>query len=187
MIHNILRSITGGVLQNNLSTHSRVKRNRRDRRTFLKTDGTDELKICCFSHSIIAQSILPFSPLFSPFLPFSPLFSPLSPLSPRKTDRTEEQIPFFPSFRFSSLLSLGKRGIKEGRRRACAPPAYLKLPFSLPTGEGRGGASLHHELFPTLYIHALCEFARTLKLGTVCDASAREVVDGIGIYLSDLL
>ena len=40
----------------------------------------------------------------------------------------------------SSFISLGKRGIKEGHRRACAPPAYLKLPFSLPAGEGRGGA-----------------------------------------------
>ena len=40
----------------------------------------------------------------------------------------------------SSFISLVKWGIKEGRRRACAPPAYLKLPFSLPAGEGRGGA-----------------------------------------------
>jgi hypothetical protein len=49
-------------------------------------------------------------------------------------------LPFFPSFRFSSFISLRKWGIKGGRRHACAPPAYLKLPFSLPTGEGRGGA-----------------------------------------------
>ena len=54
----------------------------------------------------------------------------------------------------SSFISLGKRGIKEGRRRACAPPAYLKLPFSLPMGEGRGGAPYLITYFfpPCIYI-----------------------------------
>ena len=46
-----------------------------------KTDRTDGRMICCFSHSIIVQSICP----------FSSLFSPLSPLSPSKTDATEER------------------------------------------------------------------------------------------------
>ena len=98
--------------KNNQSTHSRVKRNRRDRRTFLKTNGTDERKICCFSHSIIAQSIRP----------FSPLFSPLSPLSPRKTDGTDELV-----WRPKGQANRRKKGIKEGRRHACAPPVIISL------------------------------------------------------------
>ena len=79
----------------------------------------------------------------------------------------------------SSFISLGKREIKEGRRRACAPPAYLKLPFSLPTGEGRGGGSLfNHELFPVLYIYTLREHGGHRGSRGHRDSSAREVVGG---------
>ena len=89
----------------------------------------------------------------------------------------------FPSFRFSSFLSLGKWGIKEGRRHACAPPAYLKLPFSLPTGEGRGGASLYHELFPVLDIDALGEHVTLVLcyLVTLTDFPSLQVVYGIAL------
>ena len=38
---------------------------------------------------------------------------------------------------------------------------------------------MYHDLFPVLYIHPLGQpETRTLKLGTICDSSALQVVDG---------
>ena len=80
----------------------------------------------------------------------------------------------------SSFISLGKRGIKEGRRRL-RPSSISQAAFLPPYGGGTGWGSLfHHDLFPVLYIYPLGKFeTRTLNLGTICYSSAREVVDCI--------
>ena len=68
----------------------------------------------------------------------------------------------------------------QGRTQAHLRPSSIsQAAFLPPYGGGTGWGSLvNHELFPTLYIYPLGKFVRTLKLGTICDASAREVVNG---------
>ena len=127
--------------KNNQSTHSRVKRNRRDRRTFLKTNGTDEL------------------------------------FEDRRDRRTEFPFSFIPFFIF--YIS---REVRNQRRTQAhlRPSSISQATFLPPYGGGTGWGSLfNHELFPALYIYPLGKLeTRTLKLGTVYDSSAREVVNG---------
>ena len=49
------------------------------------------------------------------------------PFLSRKPFHVFNTFSLFPSFRFSSFISLGKRGIKEIRRCACAPPVIISL------------------------------------------------------------
>jgi hypothetical protein len=79
----------------------------------------------------------------------------------------------------SSFISLGKRGIKEGRRRL-RPSSISQAAFLPPYGGGTGWGSLfHHELLPALYIYTLREHGGHKGSRGHRDSSAREVVDGI--------
>ena len=73
-------------------------------------------------------------------------------------------------------MEVGNQGRTQAHLR---PSSISQATFLPPYGGGTGCGSLfNHELFPTLYIYPLGEFVRTLKLGTVYDASARKVIDG---------